>query len=133
MLYADHPCSKAPSQLPLGWAHIYMKLIPISTSAPHAYSLGSFPLSLPSSLLTSLPFFLPWLLLLSSTFPHAQVCVPARQWCLLCQLRDHGSFAWHRHGAVAPGIIIPVHHPPLLLQIRARQSPHQKGMCQALP
>lgn len=61
------------------------------------------------------------------TFPAVQVRVPPRQWCILCQLRDHGCSARHRHGADALGVTLHVLYPPLLFQIRARESPHQKG------
>ena len=104
------------------------KLFSPSLPPPHPHFLNSFPLSPPSSQYLC-PFPLARLLWLSST----QVCVPARQWRLLCQLRDHVSFDWHRHGAVAPGVTLSVHHPPLLLQVGARESPHQNGEGQALP
>lgn len=61
------------------------------------------------------------------TFPAAQVRVPPRQWCILRQLRDHGCSARHRHGADALGVTLHVLYPPLLFQIRARESSHQKG------
>ena len=109
------------------------KLFSPSLSPPPVHPFNSLPLSpLCSQHLCPLPL----LRLLWPSSPallHTQVCVPARQWRLLCQLRHHGSLYWHRHGADAPGVALLVHHPPHLLQVGARESEHPNGEGQALP
>lgn len=63
--------------------------------------------------------------------PAAQVRLPSRQRSILRQLCDHSCSARHGHGADAPGVTLHILYPPLLFQIRATESPYQKGKGQS--